>query len=126
MSFDLRSWWRRGHKAVRRKATFMPRLLELEERTLPSTIPVVNNNDSGPGSLRAAIAAANANSGADTIVFAKGVGGTIKLMSGELSITDSLTITGPGANQLALSGNNASRVIEIAAGFDVALSGLTI
>jgi hypothetical protein len=46
----------------------------LEDRTLPSTFTVLNLNDSGPGSLRAAIA-----SGDDTIAFANGLHGTITL-----------------------------------------------
>src|SRR5215468_11146099 len=36
-----------------------PRLEALEDRTLPSTFTVLNTNDSGPGSLRAAVAAIN-------------------------------------------------------------------
>ena len=37
-----------------------------------------------------------------------------------------MTIDGPGANQLSVSGNNASRVFEIAAGLNVTISGLTV
>src|SRR4029077_11648766 len=105
---------------------FRPQLMQLEDRTLPSTFTVLNLNDSGPGSLCAAITAANATPGADTIVFAKGLHGTITLTSGELLITDSVTINGPGANKLSVSGNNASRVFELAAGQDVTISGSTI
>ena len=53
-------------------------------------------------------------------------GETITLTSGELLITNSVTIDGLGANQLAVSGNNASRVFEIATGLNVTISGLTI
>ena len=56
----------------------------------------------------------------------QGLRGTITLTSGELLVTDSVTINGPGANQLSVSGNNASRVFEIAAGQNVTISGLTI
>jgi hypothetical protein len=42
----------------------------LEDRTVPSTFTVGNLADSGFGSLRAAIADANANPGADLIRFA--------------------------------------------------------
>ena len=107
MSFSLRSWWSSSRQTARRRSRFVPRLLKLEERALPSTFTVLNRNDSGPGSLRAEIAAANANPGADTIVFDNGVNGTIKLTSGELLITDSVTINGPGANKLSVSGNDA-------------------
>jgi hypothetical protein len=48
--------------------------------------------------LREAILAANSASGADQIQFAPAArDGTIMLSSGQLSITDSLSIDGPGA-----------------------------
>ena len=65
-------------------------------------------------------------SSGDTIAFARGLHGTITLTSGELLVADSVTINGPGANQLSVSGNNASRVFEVAAGQNVTISGLTI
>jgi predicted outer membrane repeat protein len=97
----------------------------LEDRWLPSTLTVLNNLDSGAGSLRAEIAAAHIG---DTIVFAPSLDGqTITLTSGELLIKHNLTITGPGARQLAVSGNNASRVFEVSkTANSVTLSGLTI
>ena len=96
----------------------------MEDRTLLSTLTVTNNNDSGKGSLRFEIAAASTG---DTINFSSKLKGeTITLTSGELLITESLTINGPGANQLSVSGNNASRVFEVAAGQNVTISGLTI
>ena len=90
----------------------------LEGRTVPSTLTVLNRADSGDGSLRAAILAADANPGADTIDFAPGVRGTITLTSGPLLITDPLAINGPGANLLTVSGNDASRVFEAIGPFD--------
>lgn len=64
---------------------------------------VTNTNDSGVGSLRAALDAANANSGADQVLFdIEGQGWhLIKLQSGVLKITDPVTIDGysqPGAD----------------------------
>ena len=93
-------------KARRRAGSFRPRLGILEDRSLPSTFTVTNLLDSGPGSLRAAVTAANANPGADSIDFAPT--GTIALTSGELDITDGLTINGPGASALTVSGNHAT------------------
>src|SRR4051794_670478 len=88
----------RGPEAARLPTTLRPRLESLEGRVVPSTLTVTNTQDSGPGSLRAEIAAARNNS---AIVFDLGPGGhTITLTSGELDITSSLTIQGPGAGLL--------------------------
>ncbi len=93
-------------------------------------ITVTNADNDGSGSLRFAISAANMFSGDDTIVFDPAFFNTprtITLTSGELSITDSVTITGPGANLLTLSGNKASRIFNVAASaVTVTISGLTI
>src|ERR1019366_72744 len=87
-----------------RRPTFRPTLETLEDRWVPSTLTVRNNLDSGAVSLRAEIAAARSN---DTIVFAPSlVGQTITLTSGELLINKNLTIAGPGAGELTLSGNH--------------------
>jgi parallel beta-helix repeat protein len=87
---------------------------------------VTNTADSGPGSLRQAILSANATVDPNTITFAAGVTGTITLASALPAITNNLTIIGPGADVLAISGNNLYRVFEIADGTTVALDGLTI
>ena len=91
-----------------------------------ATRTVTTLADSGAGSLRQAIADAVSE---DTITFA--VPGTIALTGGELVIDKALTISGPGANALTLSGNNASRVLYVplgvpAGGGSVRISGLTI
>jgi hypothetical protein len=104
----------------------VPGLEALEDRTVPSTFTVGNLADSGPGSLRQAILDANAQPGADTIDFADGLHGTIALASGQLGITDDLTIDGPGADQLAVSGSHRSRVFALSGGVTVSLAGLTI
>src|SRR5260370_1251680 len=88
----------------------------LEDRTLPSTFTVLNLADSGAGSLRQAVLDANAHAGPNVIGFAHGLHGTITLTSGELAITKSLDIEGPGAHQLTVSGNHASRVFDISDG----------
>src|SRR5262245_37682016 len=111
-----------GHPRQR----FVPRLDLLEDRTLPSTFTVLNLSDSDPDSLRAAVLAANVAPDADVINFAPGLSGTIVLTSGQLDITRALTIDGPGASVLAVSGNNASRVFNITAGATVTIAGMTV
>lgn len=75
-----------------------------------ATYTVTNSNDSGEGSLRAAIDKANMTAGvADEINF-MGVTQPIMLTSGELIIEDSLTIQGMG---IIISGNNQSRIFDI-------------
>jgi hypothetical protein len=88
-----------------------PRLEALEDRWLPSTLTVLNTNDSGPGSLRAEIAAAQSG---DTIDFDPSLAGQIiNLTSGELAINKSLTIDGSTAGFEWLQSNGASRIFDI-------------
>src|SRR5690349_11686236 len=109
--------------AARRRPTAL-RLEPLEGRDVPSTFTVTTLADAGPGSLRAALAAATAHPGADTVRFAGGLHGTISLGS-EIGITDDVTVDGPGANKLTVSGNDASRVFNIRSG-TATISGLTV
>src|SRR6201984_3482526 len=96
--------------------------------TIPAhatTIIVSNTNDSGPGSLRQALA--NANDG--DMIDATGISGVITLTTGQLLVNKSGIINGPGADVLAIDGNAASVVFFIfrnAAGETVTISGLTI
>ena len=59
--------------------SFRPTLETLEDRWLPSLLVVSNLHDAGRGSLRRAIAQANRTAAADTIEFAPGLTGTIRL-----------------------------------------------
>lgn len=87
-----------------------------------ATNVVVTLGDNGAGSLRQAI---DDSAPGDTIAFA--VAGTIALTGGELVIPHSLTILGPGATNLAVSGYTATRVFRISdPGAAVTISGLTI
>lgn len=102
-----------------------------------TTTLMVNSllDDGTAGTLRAAIG--EASSGADSeyiIQFGPALTGTITLTQGQLSLANSnaavaakaITIDGPGASQLAVSGTNASRVFEIMSGMAATLAGLTI
>jgi hypothetical protein len=112
----------------RRRRASGPRLEVLEDRTVLSTLVVQNNADSGSGSLRAVIAAAQRG---DTIVFAPKVH-DIVLTSGELDITQNLNIDGPSPGTLTIQrsaapGTPSFRIFDISgAGVDVSISGVTI
>jgi len=71
--------------------------------------------------LRNALAVANDG---DTI-DATGVSGTVLLTSGELQITHSVTINGPGAENLAVNGN-ATFVVFHNFASNATISGFTI
>src|SRR5690349_20062794 len=98
MRFTL--WPRKRSKPDRSHAVLHPRLEAFEDRCLPSTLTVLNTNDSGPGSLRAEIAAAHSG---DKIAFDPSlVGQAINLTSGELTIDKSLDVEGPASSLASL------------------------
>ncbi len=94
-----------------------------------AAVPVTNTDDSGPGSLRAAISSAQSG---DNIVFSLPANSTITLTSGELLINTNLTIDGTSTSGLTLQRSTAGgtpdfRIFDIADGnFNVTISGLTI
>ncbi len=126
------SWFRRlatspanrsrrpGSRHTLSRRSILPRLEGLEDRRLLSTFMVMNTNDSGAYSLRAGI-----QSGDATIAFAPGLHGTITLKS-TLPIAGSVTINGPGANKLSVSGNDTYQVFDISGDASVSIAGLTI
>src|SRR5262245_3848078 len=86
-----------------------------------ATITVTNTNDNGAGSLRQAIA--DAHNG-DAIDF--GVNGTITLASGELLVDKSITIRGPGHDNLTVDAHDMSHVFHVSGGVSATIAGLTI
>jgi hypothetical protein len=81
-----------------------------------NTYQVNTTGDPGPPgtlSLRQAITTANSSAG-NTIEFAAAlVGSTITLASGQIDITTAMSILGPGAGALTISGHHASRIFDI-------------
>jgi Carboxypeptidase regulatory-like domain len=96
-----------------------------------ATFTVLNTSNTGVGSLRQAVTDSNSAAGSDTIVFDSGVFGTPQTitLASVISINpatgDSLTITGPGANLLTISGNNAVRIFTVSANDTASISGIT-
>jgi fibronectin-binding autotransporter adhesin len=112
-----------------------PSLDRLEARTVPATITVTSLADDGIATtLRAALAKADSLPGKDTIVFKltePTAPHIIDLVSGELTSKGNVTITGPGAGILTISGQGNSRVFDINDGSTttdspVGISGISI
>ena len=94
--------------------------------TATPTTRVTNTNDSGPGSLRQALA--DANDG-DTINFDPALNGrNISLTSAELVVDKNVTIHGPGRNLLGVfrSSNTGFRIFHVRPNSTVTIAGLTI
>ncbi len=121
-----------------------PQIVEASIITVNTTDDELNAD--GDCSLREAIRAANTDSmvdactggsGPDDIVFdATVVPGTFALtisgigedaaLTGDLDITDDLTVTGAGAASLSIDGNSTDRVLDISIAATVFISGVTI
>lgn len=94
---------------------------------------LIDENDGRLGrgtgnSLREVIIASNARDGADTITFDPALnGGTIVLKGTPLPIlSDTIVIDGPGAELLAISGNDQSRIFDVGQFVNATIANLTI
>ena len=102
--------------------------------TVNSIADTVDDPSSGVTTLRDAINQANGDTGEDLIVFDRelfSTAQTITLNLGELDISHNLDIIAPrdsltGGDLVTVSGNNASRVLEIGGNATVTLSGLIV
>jgi CSLREA domain-containing protein len=93
-------------------------------------------NSDGDCSLREAIEGANTNVAVDACAAGEaaptvdlidfGVTGTITLGSNLPSISEAVTIDGPGAANLTVSGGGAVRVLEVSGGTTLNLEGVTV
>lgn len=95
------------------------------QSALADTLFVTNSDDSGPGSLRATVAAANAG---DVVQFdfPDGTFVSIFLTSGDIPITQSITIEGPAPTDFIvdISSNFSSRIFTVSA--PTTISNLTL
>ena len=105
---------------------------------LPATIIVTSIEDNttvdGQVTLREALQAANNDTtvdgvtgfGADTIIFDPSLAGQTITLASELVISSDVIITGLGADQLTISGNNATRIFNVNDGNNTADKNVTI
>lgn len=118
-----------------------------DDIAIPATIMVTTATDENDGtlnpnagsgvSLREAILAANSNPNANTITFAAGLNGTPIVLSlagnndnvgltGDLDITEDITITGNGINQTIIDADGIDRVFHLVNGATFNLDGVTV
>jgi hypothetical protein len=108
------------HLSLKSYVTLLLTVFALATAANAATYTVTTTADSGRGSLRAAIGSAASG---DTInITAKG---TITLAS-TLTLSKNVTITGPGASVLTVSGGGVVIVFTIKTRITVSISGLTI
>jgi RTX calcium-binding nonapeptide repeat (4 copies) len=106
--------------------------LVLPGAALADDFNVTNLSDDGAGSLRQAVEAANADDGADRILFKSKLSGTIELSEQLLLDGGDVQILGPGARKLTVDAPGDDRAFDFRGDYggapasDATLSGLTI
>jgi hypothetical protein len=91
-----------------------------------ATDTVTTCSGSGPGSLPAVVQSAGWG---DTVTFSASLSacpGHVITLDNAIDVTADLTIDGPGAAALAVSGNNVVGDFDVASGVTATISGLTI
>ncbi|NKI36514.1 IPTL-CTERM sorting domain-containing protein [Wenzhouxiangella sp. XN79A] len=121
-------WTLERSTALAARAPLFGEAARSEFEGLLATFTVTDAGDSGPGTLRQAVVDANNTPGADIIEFDAGLSGsTITLSYGELTITDDVSIEGPGAADLTIDGNDNSQIFVITSqAATVSISDLTL
>lgn len=134
---------RRARKGDRFFMRRRPQLESLEERAMLATYTVDSAADTvaadGFRTLREALTEAYGNPGPDTINFADNLtangpvtitlshdGNDPGIAPDHLAVDSDVTITGPGQNQLSISGNGLTRVFVVNDNVNADVSGVTI
>lgn len=127
-----------------RRRSGLPDFQVLEDRCLLSAITVTSLEDNldvdGQVTLREAIHAANTDTsvdgsakgdGPDTILFAEGLTGTIRMSLGVYQLTSDIAVVGPGSHVLTIDAQQQSEIFVIDEGTpyvikEAEISGLTL
>lgn len=122
---DAQEWRRFRSDPAQRLFPALPAPRTAPPASAPAaTWPVVNCDDDGPGSLRAAVAGAASG---DTIDLTSLTCSVISLGTGAIEIEmDDLAFEGPGRGLLAIDGNQLDRVFVHPFGGTLQLRGLTV
>jgi Right handed beta helix region/RTX calcium-binding nonapeptide repeat (4 copies) len=120
-----------GRRTITGAGIGMGALLAVPAAAQAEDIRVTNLNEDGPGSLRAAVQAANADADSDRVVFKSKLSGTIDLDGDDIDFYSAdVQVVGPGARKVTVSGGNAGggvfSLFDYMGAFDAAISGLTI
>ena len=123
------------HRAIRRTIGTALGTAAVVALTLPAGVEaagfeITSLDDAGPGSLRAAIEAANEHQDTSSaIAFNEGLDGAIALETPLPDLVKVLEIAGPGADRLAITRDPEAddfRIFTAGSGSRVAISGVTI
>ncbi len=120
---------RRRCNAAKRRRAAKPTFEILEDRITPTNFLVTDPSgvagSGSAGDVTLPYAVANAVNG-DSITFSTGLGVNSITLNAALALNQSITITGLGASNLAISGNNTVSIFNVSAGVSVTISDLTI
>lgn len=100
-------------KEIQMRRSYRPQLEQLETRSVPSVFLVSNTNDSGPGSLRTAVALCNRDRGTSNLdQISIQCEGVLKLQS-PLYLNHTCRIIGPGADKFTVDCQGKTRAFVV-------------
>ncbi len=91
--------------------------------TQAQTITVTSSANSGPGTLRDAVATAPVGA---TIVFASSLHGSEILLTSQIDVTKDVSILGPGPELLVISGGALTRLFQVTSAVNWTMEGLEL